>query len=367
MLNIPLDRLRTLPTPCLVVDIAAADRNIQLAARYFADRSVKLRPHFKAHKCTELLRRQLAAGSCVGVTCATAWEATVLAAGGFDDILVANQVVDPPGLEQLARAARVARVAVSVDDLAHVNLLSRTATAYGVRLGVIIEVDVGAERCGLKPGDAQLVQIAERVSADRSLSFLGLLGYEGHAVLKEERAERRNLVQRAAMILRDERERLRSAGFDCTIVSGGGTGTFDLATEAGALTEVEAGSYVLMDARYSRLDLPFESALYCCATVISHTRAERAVLNAGLKALSAEYGMATATRAGLTMLRLADEHAVIAVEPGTALEVGESVLLIPAHIDPTINLHDVLFAWDGDRFVTWQVDGRRREAAALLT
>ena len=155
-------------------------------------------------------------------------------------------------------------------------------------------------------------------------------------------------------------DRLAEAGFDGEIISGGGTGTYDLAAAAGALTEVQAGSYVLMDGRYGTLDLPFEQALYCVTTVISR-RHSRAVLNAGLKELTVEYGMPAIQAAGARITALSDEHAQVRLAPGHGgLAVGDKVLLIPAHVDSAVNLYDRLFAREEGAVTEWDVDGRRR-------
>ena len=229
------------------------------------------------------MRRQLAGGDCTGVTCATAWEAEVAARAGLhDDILVANEVADPGGLESLRRAAAHARITVAIDSPRHVALLR------GIECAVLIEIDVGQQRCGLDPADeAAIVALAERVQATPGLTFRGLQGYEGHAVLLPERPSREEQVARAAAIL----NRLRTV-LDCELVSGGGTGTYDLSTH---LDEIQAGSYVLMDASYDKLGLPFELALACRTTIVSR-HGTRAVCDAGLKALSAEYGLPRARR-----------------------------------------------------------------------
>ena len=339
-----IEATRGIATPALVVDLAAADRNIERARTYFADRPVALRPHFKAHKCTELMRRQVD----VGVTCATAWEAEVLAASGFDDILVANQVADARGIGWLLNARRDARVTVCVDDERHLEMLAAT----GEQFDFLVEINVGQNRSGLPPGDKRLLRLARGGPA---LRFRGLQGYEGHAVLLPDREARAREVAAAAAILKAERKRLEDAGIRVELVSGGGTGTYDLSTEGGGLDEIQAGSYVLMDASYDRLGLPFEQALFCRATVVSR-QGERVVLDAGLKALSAEYGMPRAD--GIKITSLADEHAT-----GTTdldLRVGDAVLLVPAHVDPTVNLHPALtvVAEDGST-ERWAVDGRR--------
>jgi len=334
-----------LATPALVVDLVAADGNIAAA-------DVRLRPHFKAHKCPELMRRQLAGGDCTGVTCATAWEAEVVARAGLhDDILVANEVADPGGLESLRRAAESARVTVAIDSPRHVALLA------GLELSVLIEINVGQDRCGLDPADEDaIVALAALVHDTPGLRFRGLQGYEGHAVLLPERPSREEQVQRAATAL----NRLRTV-VDCELVSGGGTGTFDLSTH---LDEIQAGSYVLMDASYGKLDLPFALALACRTTIVSRN-GTRAVCDAGLKALSAEYGLPAAVDPEIEVIGLADEHATLTVPVDSPLRVGDAILLIPAHVDPTVNLHAALHAVEADGTVQrWPVQAARTAAPA---
>lgn len=358
---IPRDFLETVATPSMVIDLATAERNIATAAEFFRARSVKLRPHFKAHKISPLMAMQIAAGGCSGITCATPYEAEVLAQAGLDDILVANQVADTAGLESLARAALRSRVSVAVDCAYHVERLQGVADEFGVSFGVLIEIDVGMGRCGLNFGSADLIPLAHTVRSASRLEFLGLQGYEGHAVSREDRELRRTMVWQCQEILRVEKERLERAGYPCPIVSGGGTGTWDIAAEAGVLTEVQAGSYVLMDAKYAALGLPFENALFCCTTLISRRSPETAVLNAGWKNLSGEFGVPKAADGGFSVIALADEHARIRPRANWAARVGDPVLLIPLHIDPTLNLHDSVAVYRADgRAESWPVDGRRR-------
>lgn len=345
-----LHATREVATPALVVDLAAVDANIDAAARTLRD-GVRLRPHLKAHKCTRLLARQLGPGSrAAGVTCATAWEAQVAAAAGLDDLLVANEVADAAALGALRAAAELARVTTCVDDPRHVALLAE----HGVACEVLVEIDVGQGRCGLPPGDGAIVALARAVHEAPGLTLRGLQGYEGHAVLLPGAQERAGNVDRAGTILAAERYRLLAAGLPCELVSGGGTGTLALS----ALDEVQAGSYVLMDGAYGRLGLPFAQALFVRSTVVSR-RGDRVVLDAGLKALSAEYGMPRGD--GLAEVSsLADEHATATVAPGSALEVGDAVLLVPAHVDPTVNLHGALHVVGPDGDVeAWPVDARR--------
>jgi D-serine deaminase-like pyridoxal phosphate-dependent protein len=357
--TMPPGLLARLPTPCLLVDLAAADRNIEAAERLLRDTGVRLRPHFKAHKCTELMWRQLKAQSFQGVTCQTAGEAVTLAAAGFDDILVANEVVDARALDDLGRAAQSARIAAAVDCQEHVRLLDAAAARAGVTFDVLVELDVGAGRCGLPAGSPDLVPLAASIDSAERLRLAGLQAYAGQVVHAEGPRLRRTLCYQVELQVAAELERLRSAGLGCRVVSGYGTGTLDCLTPDTVYTEAQAGSYVLMDGGYGRLGLGFEQAVYCVSTVVSRSEPARAVLDAGLKALAVDDGPPVPVVPGLRVLGMSDEHARLAAAPGVRLEVGDKVLLVPSHVDPTLNLHDAVFAWDGAELARWPVDGRR--------
>ncbi len=247
----------------------------------------------------------------------------------------------------------------AVDDPRHVDLLAEAAAEHGVGFEVLVEIDVGQRRAGLRAGTGEAAVLARLVHETPGLELRGLQGYEGHAVLLPSREERTGHVLTAAQLLAAERAGLAAAGLPCEVVSGGGTGTLDLAADAGVLDEVQAGSYVLMDSSYERLGLPYERALACRATVVSR-HGGRAVLDAGLKALSAEHGMPAAWRPATTVTGLADEHATVALaDPDDPLAVGDAVLLVPSHVDPTVNLHAVLHVVGEDGGVeAWPVDGR---------
>jgi len=366
-MTISRDFLATVATPSLVIDLEIAQRNISRAADYFSHRKVRLRPHFKAHKISTLMRMQIDAGSCSGVTCATAYEAEILASAGFDDILVANQVVDPAGLAALARAASMKRVSVAVDCQEHVVLLQSTAELHAVQFGILIEIDIGMGRCGLNFNSDELIPLVSAIHVAPRLEFLGLQGYEGHVVTREDRGTRRTMVWQCQEALRYERERLQKHGYPCAIISGGGTGTFDLAAEEGVLTEVQAGSYVLMDKIYANIDTPFENALFCCATLISRRQINAGVLNVGLKSLTAEYGMPLAADGYFSVISLSDEHARITPKAGWSAEVGDNTLLIPTHVDPVMNLHDVVVVYGSHGLVDhWLVDGRQRPGSRVM-
>jgi D-serine deaminase-like pyridoxal phosphate-dependent protein len=358
--SIPSGALNELPTPCLLADLAAIDRNIDRAAAICRNRNVRLRPHFKAHKCTKLLHRQVDTGACSGVTCQTAQEALVLARAGFSDILVANQVVDPSSLRELTLAAAMSTVSVAVDDVIHVELLNAATRDHAVNLGVVIELDVGMARCGLPIDSPKLLPIAQAIRSVPRLHLLGIQGYEGHIVMREDLEVRRTLLWQVYEQMKFERKRLEDGGFACQVVSGAGTGTLELAAEAGVVTEIQAGSYVMMDAKYDSLHLPFEPALYVGTRVLSRRSREVGVLNAGLKEFSVENGLPAPVDGNLAVAGVADEHTRISVRSGATPGVGDLVLLVPRHIDPTMNLHDVLYVWaGGPHFEEWAIDGRR--------
>jgi D-serine deaminase-like pyridoxal phosphate-dependent protein len=347
--------LAAIPTPFLLVDVAALRRNVARAVALAA--GVWLRPHFKAHKCTRVLAEQVAGGGCGGVTCATAAEARVLAEAGFAGILVANEVVHPAALGDLAAAARRVEVSACADAPVHVERLGAVAAEHGVALGVLLDVDVGQHRCGLAPGSPELLAIAAQVGRTPGLRLEGLMGYDGHAQHRPTAAARSAAAQATAAILAAERDRLTAAGHRVPVVSGGGTGTLQGSVAAGVLTEVQAGSYALMDVEYGAVGAPFERAVVCVATVISRHGA-RAVADAGLKALSCEHGLPVAEADGVEVVAMADEHATLAVTGAGGPAVGDAVALVPHHLDPTVNLHAALHARHPDGAIErWAVDG----------
>ncbi|HVC69533.1 MAG TPA: alanine racemase [Acidimicrobiales bacterium] len=321
-------------TPALVVDAALLEAN--LAAMSHALPGSRLRPHVKAHKCTSLAARQLAHGH-HAFTCATVTEMEGMARAGLgDDLLLANEIVDARRLGALVRAG--SRVTLAVDSPETVA----AALAGGVE-EVVIDVNVGLPRCGCHPADAgRLAETARR----GGLAVRGVMGYEGHIVGLPERAKRVEMV-RPAM------EALLAAHADVggELVSAGGTGTYDINTWA---TEIQAGSYALMDTAYSELGLPFGQALSLESTVIS-VSSGWAVADCGLKALSMDHGNPTIE--GAEVWFCSDEHVTFA--PHRPVKVGERIRVSPAHVDPTVACHERMFVVEGEQILdTWSVDLR---------
>ena len=353
-------KVHEIPTPALVVDVAAMQRNIERAASYFAARSSKLRPHFKAHKTPEIARRQLAAGSCTGITCATIGEAEIVAREGVTrDILVANEIVGPGKADRAARLARETDLIVAIDSDYALDDLARAAQVAGSTIGVLIDVNVGLPRCGIAPGEPS-VALAKRASETSGIVLRGAMGYEGHVMAIVDRGEREAKASQAMERLLATTRMIREAGLRCDIVSAGGTCTFDITGGMEGITEVQAGTYVLMDSSYLYDDLPFELAFAIHATVMSRPRDGQCAADAGLKAIASDHGLPELHGVdGGKVLFLSDEHATIAIPPESSIAPGDRIVLLPPHIDPTINLHDVLWAADGDEVVdVWPIAAR---------
>lgn len=338
--------IRELDTPALVVDLDVMERNIAAMHAFFLGRSATLRPHFKSPKAPAIAKRLLAAGA-LGLTCAKVGEAEVLVRHGVSDILIANQIVGPQKIARLVELARRADMMVAVDEAGNVSALSAAATAGRVQLRVLIEVDVGMHRCGVRTPDAAVV-LARSIAQAHGLRFAGVMGYEGHAVMESERAIRTAKATAAMDTLAATTTALAQAGFPCAIVSAGGTGTYDITGVYPGVTEIQAGSYVLMDGRYAQLDLPFHCALTLLTTVISVPDRRAAIIDAGMKAISFDHGLpAVKDLAGAALVFLSEEHGHLHCK-GELPHSGQRLRLIPSHSDTTVNLHDRLYACRGD-------------------
>jgi D-serine deaminase-like pyridoxal phosphate-dependent protein len=347
-----------IPTPALVIDAAAMERNIRRMADFFATGACRLRPHVKAHKTPEIARRQLAAGSCTGLTCATVSEAEAVAAL-CGDILIANEVVGPGKCTRVAALARRVEVTIAVDSEAGLERMSDAARRAGVTVGALVDLNVGQTRCGVAPGDDALA-LARRVDAAPAVVLRGVMGYEGHVVSLPDRAEREARTRLAMDGLVRTARLLTASGLRCDVVSGGGTGTYDISGRIEGVTEIQAGSYVLMDSDYGRLGLPFEDAFWVLGTVVSRPDASRCVVDSGHKATTKDHGLPLVRDLeGASVVALNDEHATITLPPASRVQVGDRVYLRPSHTDPTINLHDVFYVLDGERVIdVWPIAAR---------
>jgi D-serine deaminase-like pyridoxal phosphate-dependent protein len=361
----PGDRLSDVDTPALLLDLEAFERNLDRLDASLAQHKVRVRPHAKSHKCAEIALRQMARGA-VGVCCQKVSEAEAMVEGGVMNVLVSNEVVGAQKLARLAALARRARVSVCVDDAQNVADLETAARNAGTKLDVLVEVDVGANRCGVEPGEP-CAQLALRIAGAKHLRFAGLHAYQGTAQHARTPTERQNAIAKAVQGVRTCIDALRTVGLSAEIVTGAGTGTYLLEATSGVYNEIQPGSYVFMDADYNRNlgddGAPlrtFEQSLHVWTTVMSHPTPQRAVVDAGLKALSVDSGMPqVADLPGVTYLKASDEHGVLTIAQDASIELGMKIRLIPGHCDPTVNLYDwIVGVRDGKVECVWPISAR---------
>ena len=328
------DRLEDVDTPALILDLDAFEKNLSTLKESVKGK-VRIRPHAKTHKCPEVAKRQIALGA-VGMCCQKVSEAEAMVEGGVKDVLVSNEIVGASKLERLAALSRRARIGVCVDNAQNLAQLR----ALDCTLDVYIELEVGMMRCGVPPGEP-VVALARQIGG--KLRFAGLQAYQGRAQHFRSMEERHAAIELAAQHVFHTKKLLEKNNIACPIVTGAGSGTFMLEVEAGAWDEIQCGSYAFMDADYAKNEwsapLPrFEHALFVFATVMSRAP-DRAIVDAGLKASSVDSGMPSVWKKDhLKYTKASDEHGWI--EGGPLPALGEKLLLVPGHCDPTINLYD---------------------------
>jgi D-serine deaminase-like pyridoxal phosphate-dependent protein len=360
-----------LPTPAIVLDRAALERNIAKMAGFAAARGVALRPHAKTHKSSAIGRRQIAAGA-VGLCCAKLGEAEALAADGLGDLHLTSPVVAPGAIARLIGLhRRIDGLSVVADHPANVRQLDAANAGGGKKLALFIDVDPGNHRTGVaSPGAA--FALAAEIEAAESLTLVGVQFYCGAQQHIQNFADRRAAIAGRMDYLRTVLDALREAGHTVPVVTGGGTGSFFIDAELGILTELQAGSYVFLDREYGDCELSagdapvFEPALFVDATVISANHEGRVTVDAGLKALSTDAGppvVVGGAPPGSRYVFMGDEHGAIIAESGPLPGLGQRVTLLPGHCDPNVNLHDVYHVLDGDMVTgIWPVTARGRSA-----
>jgi D-serine deaminase-like pyridoxal phosphate-dependent protein len=343
-------------TPALILDLDVLEENIRTMGDYFAARPQKLRPHFKTPKTPEVARRQLAAGA-IGITASKLGEVEVLAGAGLGPVLLANQIAGPAKIDRFYKAAAQIDLIGTVESEFNVREFEAGAARAGRTADVIIEVDTGMHRCGTETPE-ETVELARRAKR-AGLNYRGVMGYEGHAVLIPDREKRIATAREALTTLSGHVEALRAAGLAPEIVSAGGTGTFDITGNWPDVTEVQAGSYVFMDSAYRnvRPDLG-RPALTLLSTVISR-RGARAIIDAGMKSLTNEFGPPMTQGSGLKVAHLSEEHGAVAAGE-SSLEPGSKIEIVPSHNDTTINLHSEYYVVRGDDVIaTWPIEAAR--------
>lgn len=341
-------------TPALVIDLPAMEGNIAKMADFARGQGVNLRPYIKTHKSTILAHKQLAAGA-IGVGCATLAEAEVMAAAGIRDILIGNQIVGSAKIARIMGLARHTDIMVAVDDYQNVTELSAAAQGMGVKVRILLELDVGMHRCGVKPGEAAL-QLAKHVEAAGGLEFCGFMGYEGHlqGIAEGERATR---VEQDVGLMVDTAKMAESAGLSVEIVSAGGTGTYKEAGELPGVTEIQPGTYIF--GRYR--EPTFNRALTVLATVVSYPD-NYVVIDAGSKALSQDFGMPVIKDLpGATLVGLSEEHGKVELVEPIPMKIGDKIEIFPLHVCTTVSLHGKYFAVRNDRVeAIWSIATRAK-------
>jgi len=348
--------LDDLDTPALVLDLTVLDRNLEKMASFFRGRACQLRPHFKNHKCTRLARRQLDAGAAVGMTCAKLGEAEVLVDAGFDDILIANQVVGSRKMARLVAIADRAAVCVAVDHPSHLESISQAGQAAGVTIGVLVEVDIGMHRCGVPPGEPAL-DLA-RLAADLpGIRFDGLQAFEGHLPYVEDRAERRKQTATSMQLALDTRRLIEDSGLPVAVVSGGSSSTYDITGALDGVDELQAGTYATMDCAYRRRVPEFEIAMTIAARVISRPQPDVAVLDVGIKGGAHEFGVPEVKDypQATVPFFMSEEHCLVHNVPDWP--IGQVVELISSHACTTCNLYREFHVVDQGKVVdVWPIE-----------
>lgn len=350
-----------LDTPALCIDIELLKQNIELMENHLKGSGVRLRPHTKTHKSPVIARMQINAGA-VGVCCAKLGEAEVMAEAGIPGILIPNQIVSPQKITRLVNLAAWSDVCVAVDDAVNVENLDKAARAKGIALQVIIEMDVGMNRCGVRNVESGLA-LARDIAGRKGLSFKGIMGYEGHCVFRTPSAEREENARSSLVKLIEFAKALEKDGIPCEIVSGGGTGTYEITPDIKGMTEIQAGSYATMDAKYRSVGITqFHRAMTVLSTVVSVPDDNLAVCDIGLKSMTSEFGLPEVKEPqGWRLASLSEEHGKLERQGGRRLRPGDTIELYPSHGCTTINLHDYFFALRGGVLeAIWPVAARGR-------
>jgi len=356
------DRFNAVDTPSLILMLDAFARNLDRLMQ--ASHGLRVRPHAKSHKCPDVAKHQIAKGA-VGICCQKLSEAACFAQAGIQDILITNQIVGPKKFKHLRALAEQVNLGVLVDHPAQIAALASHMSGTKQALNVYIEVEVGGMRCGARVED--VVTLAQRIVAasDQGLRFAGLHCYHGRAQHFRQSKERSDAIGHVTGVVRQAVEQLKQVGIDVPCVTGAGTGTFWHERDSGLFNEIQAGSYAFMDRDYGdnvadASDVIFENALFIKTSVMSTPRDGVAIVDAGLKASSVDAGMpVTFQQPGWRYSKASDEHGVIELSPGTQAALGQSILLVPGHCDPTINLYDEIICIKDDHVhAIWPISAR---------
>ena len=356
----PSDKLRSvksihdLPTPCLVLDLDHFESNLNTMSRFARDRGIALRPHSKTHKCANIARRQLEKGA-IGICTATIAEAEMMVRAGIRGLLITGEMVGEPKVSRLMRvAAQAPDTTVVVDNILNAGELQKAASAAGLHISVLIDLDIGQNRTGIQPGEPAL-QLAERIASSTHLHLKGICAYAGHSAHVVGFNERRQSSQRAFGLALATRDLLVQNGHKIEILSGASTGTYNIDVDIKGVTEMQSGSYIFMDVEYRRIGgqsgavyEDFAPALCVLSTVV-HRSGNKAIVDAGIKALATDraFGPELLAIKDAAYEFAGDEHGRLILN-GAEIHLGDRLRLIIPHCDPTVNLYDRFFCVRGE-------------------
>lgn len=360
-----------IPTPALILDLDAFERNVARMAEHCKVNGLGIRPHAKTHKSVTIAKAQIAAGA-LGVCCAKLGEAEAMAEGGIESILITSPVVTAQGIERLmALNTRVPELMVVIDSPENVRTLAAATSEAGRTLKVLIDLDVGLHRTGIRPGE-DATELAELIDAAEFLELSGLQAYAGHLMHIHDFAERREKSLAAMKMLGEQRDILKAKGMCCDIVSGGGTGSYNIDPEAKVLTELQGGSYIFMDKQYNDVapgngaSFPFETSLFVQMSVVSNNTKNLATTDAGFKSFSTDAEppvLFSGAPEGASFFFFGDEQGGILLPDGARLPLGSVLTAVTPHCDPTVNLYDNYYVVKEDRLVDiWPIEARGKSA-----
>ena len=355
-------------TPCLVLDLDALEHNIRKMGDCAKAHGMRHRVHGKMHKSVDVALLQKELGGSCGVCCQKVSEAEVFVRGGITDILVSNQIRDLVKIDRLARLPKLgARVICCVDDVANVIDLSEGAQKHDTEIECLVEIDCGAGRCGVTTTQ-EVVEIAKAIGVAPGLKFAGIQAYQGAMQHMRSYGDREAKINLSVAMVKDAVDALKAEGQECDIVGGGGTGSYYFEGNSGVYNELQCGSYAFMDADYGRIldkdgkridQGEWNNALFILTSVMSHTKADLAICDAGLKVQSVDSGLPVIFgRDDVKYVKCSDEHGVIA-DPRGLLKVNDKLRLVPGHCDPTCNVHDwYVGVRNGKVETVWPVSAR---------
>ena len=339
--------INNISTPALVVDKAIFEKNAERMGELLKGSTLKLRPHYKSHKCASIAHMQIERGA-VGVTCAKLDEALDLADSGIEDILIANQITDRQKISRLAHLANACRLTVCVDDKENVDEIERAAALASSTVYCFIEFEIGMKRCGVKTKE-EVAALAEHINSCPHLVFDGIQAYAGHISHMVSESERLEKTRENANRIKELLAYLDEKGLHARVLSGGSTGTSLIKAKEELYTELQAGSYLFMDSTYRELSLPFENSLFILTTVVSVSE-NLVVVDAGVKSCGVDQGMPIPV--GFTVSHIVDSEEHLQLHnPTKKFKIGDRIMLIPAHCCSTVNLHDRIYLVDGDKVI----------------